>query len=67
MKYDMLIKNAKIIDGSAAPWFMGDVAVADGRIAAVGKLSPAAEADAARVIDASGKILASSTPILIWI
>ena len=58
MKYDMLIKNAKIIDGSAAPWFMGDVAVADGRIAAVGKLSPAAEADADRVIDASGKILA---------
>ena len=58
MKYDILIKNAKIIDGSAAPWFMGDVAVADGRIAAVGKLSPAAEADASRVIDASGKILA---------
>ena len=46
MKYDILIKNAKIIDGSNTPWFMGDAAVADGRIAAIGKLPPEAEADA---------------------
>ena len=47
MKYDILIKNAKIIDGSGTPWFMGDVAVAEGRIAELGKLAPAAEAEAA--------------------
>ena len=58
MKYDILIKNAKIIDGSGTPWFMGDVAVAEGRIAELGKLAPAAEAEAARVIDAAGRILA---------
>ena len=34
MKYDLLIKNAKIIDGSNTPWYMGDVAVAEGKIAA---------------------------------
>ena len=58
MKYDVLIRNAKIIDGSGTPWFMGDVAVAEGRIAELGKLAPAADAEAARVIDAAGRILA---------
>ena len=58
MKYDLLIKNAKIIDGSGTPWFPGDVAVSGDRIAAVGCLGSLAEAEAARVLDASGKILA---------
>ena len=57
MKYDLLIKNAKIIDGSNTPWFMGDVAVSGERIAAVGNLGPHAEAKADRILDASGKIL----------
>ena len=52
--YDLLIKNARIIDGTGAPWYHGDLAVKDGKIAAVGKLS----GDAAQTVDADGLYLA---------
>lgn len=58
MKYDCLIKNAKIIDGTGTPWFMGDVAVTGNEITAVGKLTPSYEAETECVIDAAGRILA---------
>lgn len=50
-RYDVLIEDGRIVDGSGNPWFYGDVAVRDGEIAAVGRLD---EAEAERVIDASG-------------
>lgn len=53
--YDLLIRNARVLDGTGNPWFPADVAVRDGRIAAVGRLDGAR---AARVIDAAGKYLA---------
>ena len=53
MTYDLLIKNGRIIDGSGMPGFHGDVAVKDGKIAGIGKLS----GDAARVIDAGGRVV----------
>lgn len=53
--YDLLIRNARIFDGSGSPWFHGDLAVAGDRIAAIGKLG---DAKAARVIDAAGLALA---------
>ena len=49
--YDVLIQNAKILDGSGGAAYRGDIAVKDGRIAAVGKLDGA---QAARAIDAAG-------------
>ena len=52
--YDLLIKNARIIDGTGAPWYYGDLAVKDGKIAAMGKLS----GDAAQTVDAGGLYLA---------
>ena len=42
MAYDVLIKNGRIIDGSGMPAFHGDVAVKDGKIVEMGKLSGAA-------------------------
>ncbi len=33
--FDLLIKNAWIVDGNASPGFAGDVAVRDGKIAAI--------------------------------
>ncbi|MBM3294420.1 MAG: amidohydrolase family protein [Candidatus Aminicenantes bacterium] len=54
--YDILFVNGKILDGTGNPWSYGDVAVKDGRIAAVGKLR--GEAQAAKTIDIKGKILA---------
>ena len=53
--YDILIRGGRIVDGSGNPWFAGDVAVRDGRIAAVGRLP---NATASRLIDATGRIVA---------
>ena len=39
--YDVLIRNARVIDGSGNPWFRADLAVKDGRIAAIGRLPTA--------------------------
>ncbi|MCR4430242.1 MAG: D-aminoacylase [Tepidanaerobacteraceae bacterium] len=46
---DIIIKNGKIVDGTGNPWFYADIAVKDGKIAAVGKME---EAEAREVIDA---------------
>jgi N-acyl-D-amino-acid deacylase len=53
--YDLLITNGRVLDGTGNPWFPADIAVKDGRIAAIGKL---AGANARRVIDASGHYVA---------
>src|SRR5918996_5716420 len=39
--FDLLIRNARIFDGSGNPWTLGDVGVRQGRIAAVGDLAGA--------------------------
>lgn len=36
--YDVVIRNARVLDGLGNPWINADVAVANGRIAAVGKI-----------------------------
>ena len=55
--FDLLIANARIVDGSGNPWFRGDVALAGERVAAVTPpgLIPAEQA-AAR-LDARDKVL----------
>lgn len=56
---DVLIKNGRIIDGTGNSWYYGDVAVKDGKIVAIGKLTnyKAAESiDAKRMIVAPGFI-----------
>jgi N-acyl-D-amino-acid deacylase len=52
--YDILITNARIVDGTGGASVSGSVGVRDGRIAAVGRVTGAA----ARTIDAGGKVLA---------
>ena len=53
--YEILIRNARVIDGSGNPWFRADVAVKIGRIAALGDLR---NASADRIIDARERIVA---------
>ena len=53
-RYDVIIRNGHIVDGTGNPWFAADVAVQNGRIAAIGRL---AGAQATRVIDATGLIV----------
>lgn len=50
-EYDILIKNASILDGTGANPFLGAIAVEGERIAAVGEV----EGDAGVVIDAGGR------------
>ncbi|MCL2548394.1 MAG: amidohydrolase family protein, partial [Symbiobacteriaceae bacterium] len=52
--HDLLILNGEIIDGSGAARYKADLAIRDGRIAAIGDL---AGAQASRVIDATGRLL----------
>jgi N-acyl-D-aspartate/D-glutamate deacylase len=54
MAYDVLIKNARICDGTGAAAFSGAVAVREGKIVEVGNVSGAAR----REINADGLILA---------
>ncbi len=49
--YDLVIKDGLIFDGTGAPRVRGDVAIADGMVAAIGRVD-ASGAD--QVIDASG-------------
>ncbi|MEF8801290.1 MAG: D-aminoacylase [Halolamina sp.] len=51
MSYDLVFRNARIVDGTGSPWYRGDVAVTDGRIAAVGDV--AGEGDTERSLDGS--------------
>jgi N-acyl-D-amino-acid deacylase len=51
--FDLVIRNGRIVDGSGAPGFVGDVAVQGDRIAAVGKI----EGVGRREIDAAGLLV----------
>jgi len=53
--YDLVIRNGHLIDGTGSPWVSGDVAIRDGRIAAVGHLG---DAPAKKSIDAAGRVVA---------
>ena len=53
--FDLILRGGTVIDGTKAPRFQADVAVAEGRIAEVGKL---AGATAACEIDATGLVVA---------
>src|SRR5713101_6703557 len=51
--YDLVIRRGKIVDGTGKKAYSGDVAVKDGKIAAIGKIDGAG----AQEIDASGRIV----------
>jgi len=53
--YDIVIRHGHIIDGSGSPWYAADLGIRNGRIASIGNL---AEAQAKRIIDAQGMVVA---------
>ncbi|HLW69808.1 MAG TPA: amidohydrolase family protein [Candidatus Binataceae bacterium] len=54
MSYDLIIRDGTVVDGSGLPRYRADVAIANGRIAAIGKINESAK----EVIDAEGHIVA---------
>ena len=49
--YDLLITGGRVVDGTGAPWFVADVGIRGGKIAAVG---PLAGRPAKKTLDARG-------------
>ncbi len=56
--YDVVIENGKVVDGTGAAWFYGDVALRGDRIAAIGPRGAFRTARAAQRVDATGQVVA---------
>jgi len=54
-KFDLVITNGHIIDGTGSPWYSGDIGIRDGKIAAIGNL---ADTPRDRTLDAQGRVVA---------
>ena len=54
--YDVLIRNGTVIDGTGAPGYKADVAIAGDRIVAISR-TPIDAALARTVIDATGRVV----------
>jgi len=39
-EFDIVIRGGRVMDGTGNPWFYGDIAVKDGKIAAMGRIDP---------------------------
>ena len=55
---DVVIEGGRVVDGTGAAWFHGDVGIRGDRIAAVTHAGGLAEVDSGMRIDASGKVVA---------
>jgi dihydroorotase/N-acyl-D-amino-acid deacylase len=54
-RFDLVIRNGRIIDGTGSPWYSADVGIRDGRIAAIGRLGGV---KGKRTVDAAGAVVA---------
>jgi N-acyl-D-amino-acid deacylase len=53
-EFDIVIHDGRVIDGTGNPWFYGDLAIKDGKIASIGKINPES---GARAISAKGYVV----------
>lgn len=53
-QFDLIIRNARIVDGSGNPWFKGDIGIKQDRIAVIGR---SVSNKAVQTIDAGGLIV----------
>lgn len=54
-KFDLVIKNGKVVDGSGAPWYIADVGIRDGKIIKIGRIPKEA---GTTTLDATGLVVA---------
>jgi dihydroorotase/N-acyl-D-amino-acid deacylase len=55
--YDVLIRGARVVDGSGNPWHYGDVAISGERVAVVAPAGRIDPANAREVVEASGHVV----------
>jgi N-acyl-D-amino-acid deacylase len=55
MTFDLVLANGRILDGCGNPWFWGDLAVQDGRIAGI---APPGALQGKRILDTGGHYIA---------
>lgn len=55
VKFDLVIRGGRVVDGSGAPWYVADVGVRNGKIVKIGRIDAA---EGKTVIDATGLIVA---------
>ena len=53
--YDLILRNARIVDGTGGPWYRGDVAIRGDTIA---HMAPSVYGSARRVVDVKGAVVA---------
>jgi N-acyl-D-amino-acid deacylase len=66
VEYDLVITNARIIDGTGNPWFRGEIGIKDGKIVRVGRINAELKSQnggpftvtAKQIIDAHDQIVA---------
>jgi N-acyl-D-amino-acid deacylase len=54
-RFDVVITNGRILDGTGGPWYSADIGIRGDRIVAIGKLDVA---EANQTVDAKGRIVA---------
>ena len=54
-RFDIVVANGRVVDGTGAPWFLADVGIRGGQIAAIGDLK---DAETAQRVDAAGLVVA---------
>ena len=54
-EYDLLLRGGRVVDGTGAPWFLGDVGIRGDTIVAVG---PRLEGTARRSLELQGRVIA---------
>jgi len=54
-RYDFMISGVRVVDGTGAPWFAGDIGVTGDRIESIGNLD---KASAGKTIDGTGLVAA---------
>lgn len=57
-RYDLLIRNGRVVDGTGAPWYRADLAIRGDRIVRITPPGSLAADRAARVIDAKDQVVA---------
>jgi len=53
--YDLVLRNARVVDGTGSPWYRADIAIRGDVIA---RIAPGITEPAARVIDVAGQVVA---------